>query len=205
MGKDWFDQLIARSGDFTQCALENTPMCFESRATPIENMMGVALWAWCGLRFPEFRCTLWTGRDGGVSEMQESLSPSEWGVVGYQIPIEEYVADFVLVYRHGLSGVGGTVIECDGHDFHERTKEQAAHDKRRDRHMQGLGLKVLRFTGSEVWADPFGCALTALNPAYEAAFLATNARRSAAEGDIKTAVEWLGDTGLAQHPANEPF
>jgi very-short-patch-repair endonuclease len=49
------------------------------------------------------------------------------------------------------------VVECDGHDFHERTKEQARRDRSRDRYLQSLGYKILRFTGSEIWADPDKC------------------------------------------------
>jgi len=47
-------------------------------------------------------------------------------------------------------------LEFDGHEFHERTKEQARRDKARDRGLQILGWRVLRFTGSEVWRDPVG-------------------------------------------------
>lgn len=50
------------------------------------------------------------------------------------------------------------VVECDGHDFHERTKEQARRDRRRDRMLMLGGWKVVRFTGSEIWADAVGCA-----------------------------------------------
>lgn len=50
------------------------------------------------------------------------------------------------------------IVECDGHDFHEKTKEQAAHDKRRDRALFAEGWPVLRFTGSEIRADASGCA-----------------------------------------------
>lgn len=46
------------------------------------------------------------------------------------------------------------VVELDGHDFHERTKEQARRDKSRDRELQMLGCDVFRFTGSEVWKEP---------------------------------------------------
>jgi very-short-patch-repair endonuclease len=46
------------------------------------------------------------------------------------------------------------VIEVDGHDFHEKTKEQAGRDKHRDRLLQKAGYKILRFTGSEVYNDP---------------------------------------------------
>jgi very-short-patch-repair endonuclease len=49
-------------------------------------------------------------------------------------------------------------IEVDGHDFHERTKEQAQRDKARDRALQILGWKPLRFTGSEVFRDAATCA-----------------------------------------------
>lgn len=49
-------------------------------------------------------------------------------------------------------------VECDGHDFHEKTKEQARRDKQRDRYFQSIGVKVLRFTGSEIWQDPDKCA-----------------------------------------------
>ena len=54
-------------------------------------------------------------------------------------------------------------VECDGHDFHERTKEQAKSDRSRDRAVQAAGLKILRFTGSEIHNDPFGCAAEVWN------------------------------------------
>lgn len=50
------------------------------------------------------------------------------------------------------------VIECDGHDFHERTKAQAKRDRSRDRRVQSAGSSILRFTGSEIWASPRSCA-----------------------------------------------
>jgi hypothetical protein len=49
------------------------------------------------------------------------------------------------------------IVECDGHDFHERTKEQAANDRSRDRAAMLAGFEVFRFTGSELWRDPWGC------------------------------------------------
>jgi Protein of unknown function (DUF559) len=42
------------------------------------------------------------------------------------------------------------VVECDGHEFHERTPEQASSDRRRDRMIQRWGVPVLRFTGTDV-------------------------------------------------------
>lgn len=51
------------------------------------------------------------------------------------------------------------IIECDGHDFHEKTKQQAAKDRSRDRIMIGAGFIVLRFTGSELYKTPYDCAI----------------------------------------------
>lgn len=48
-------------------------------------------------------------------------------------------------------------IELDGHDFHERTREQAESDKSRDRLLQAKGWRVLRFTGSEIVRDVGSC------------------------------------------------
>jgi len=54
------------------------------------------------------------------------------------------------------------ILECDGHAFHEKTKYQAARDKRRDRALQSLGYKVFRFTGSEIYNDAISCAVEAI-------------------------------------------
>lgn len=49
-------------------------------------------------------------------------------------------------------------IECDGHDFHEKTKVQAARDKMRDRVLSLKFDAILRFTGSEIFNNAWGCA-----------------------------------------------
>jgi len=46
-------------------------------------------------------------------------------------------------------------VECDGHEFHEKTKEQAQRDKARDRAIQRAGWVVLRYTGSEIFRSPW--------------------------------------------------
>lgn len=76
-----------------------------------------------------------------------------------QVQLDKYRADlFVEWTTTGFQGaIRRAVVECDGHEFHERTKEQARHDRRRDRDVQGFGLPVLRFTGSEIYANAVGC------------------------------------------------
>lgn len=89
-------------------------------------------------------------------------------IIEPQFSVGRYRADFRLVQRNRWGAGEDKVaqaellIECDGHDFHERSKEQARRDKRRDRELQSDGFKVLHFTGSEIWADPLACAQEAL-------------------------------------------
>jgi very-short-patch-repair endonuclease len=63
------------------------------------------------------------------------------------------------------------IVECDGHEFHEKTKEQVRRDRQRDRALQSLGMPVFRYPGSELYRDVFRCAaeaLTALDLAVNA-------------------------------------
>jgi very-short-patch-repair endonuclease len=67
-----------------------------------------------------------------------------------------YRIDFAISIDNGSRP--RVFIECDGHDFHERTKEQAARDRLKDRKIQEANIPILRFTGSEIYRDPVGCA-----------------------------------------------
>lgn len=87
-----------------------------------------------------------------------------------QVKIGRFCVDFLMAYESCIPCKFEFIaIECDGHNFHEKTKEQAAHDKARDRELQSGGIRVLRFTGSEIWKDALGCAESALEVAYYAA------------------------------------
>lgn len=74
-----------------------------------------------------------------------------------QFKIENYTVDFLVKYEplFQMEKFMQIVIECDGHDWHERTKEQAAKDRSRDRRLLRLGYLVLRYTGSEIVDDPY--------------------------------------------------
>ncbi len=134
----WFDKLESLIG----------PLDSELQ-TPIEQVMGAALVA---------------GRPRFIYKM--ALEDS-WLEIGPQSEIStsagDFRVDFELNYcredKRTGHAVGATVlVECDGHDFHEKTKAQAAKDKRRDRALIAKGYTVLHFTGSEIWRDPKKCA-----------------------------------------------
>jgi very-short-patch-repair endonuclease len=62
-----------------------------------------------------------------------------------------YRPDFLVFYDGGA-----VVVELDGHEFH-KTKGQRGQDAARDRWFQARGVTSLRWTGSQVNADPDGC------------------------------------------------
>jgi len=90
------------------------------------------------------------------------LPPMPGFFIWPQIKIGSYRVDFVC----GCSDIGRNtycIVECDGHDWHERTKEQAARDKSRDRYLASRGFVVLRFTGSEIFNDPYSVVTEVYN------------------------------------------
>lgn len=74
-----------------------------------------------------------------------------------QAKVHTYVADFMLTVKDALR----LVIECDGHDWHERTKQQAAYDRARDRELLSRFVFTVRFTGSEIHHSAERCAADA--------------------------------------------
>lgn len=123
--------------------------------SPIEDRLaGAMLWIdadWAGMPKVDFL--------GGPKDWREQgmLGDDLIFVMTPQAEVAGYRVDFLLWFARGRE-LRGIAIECDGHDFHEKTKEQAARDKKRDREINVAGFPVIRFTGSEIFRDPVGCA-----------------------------------------------
>lgn len=96
---------------------------------------------------------------GSVEHCQAPPHPGIY--MWQQIKIGPYRVDFLLDYAPSR-GLPPLIVEVDGHDFHEKTKEQAQRDKARDRFLVGRNYRLARFTGSEVYADPIHVAHQAL-------------------------------------------
>lgn len=75
-----------------------------------------------------------------------------------QMPVGRFVADFGIAAATSVDRTLVVAIECDGHDFHDRTKEQVARDKARDRFFTESDVRLFRFSGSEIWRDAGACA-----------------------------------------------
>lgn len=69
-----------------------------------------------------------------------------------------YRIDFLFVCGPTRGTRRAIAVECDGHDWHEKTKEQAARDKLRDRRLLEDRIPTVRFAGSEIHADAATCA-----------------------------------------------
>ena len=119
--------------------------------SPIEKMLGAALvfandgrsrlrWWWHGYRNGRL-CS---------SEIKKVVSNKK-SIIAPQVEVcGNYRVDFLVVSRTDSGETYLTAIECDGHDYHERTKEQASRDKQRDRTLAAAGITTLRFTGSDI-------------------------------------------------------
>lgn len=81
-----------------------------------------------------------------------------------QHQIDKYRVDFYITAGNYFTQKNVKfVVEIDGHDFHEKTKEQAANDKKRERNLLEEVDAVVRFTGSEVFKDPEECVWEVTN------------------------------------------
>lgn len=85
--------------------------------------------------------------------------------LGLQHRVLDWPVDFVVYAKPLITdaiAIQRLAIECDDHAFHGRMKEQAARDRSRDRALQAAGFTVMRFTGTEIFRNPLGCACEVL-------------------------------------------
>lgn len=72
---------------------------------------------------------------------------------------KKYFADFSIEIDNFITDVDlKLLVECDGHDFHEKTKAQVSRDNERAMDLRLAGYEILRFSGSQIYSDPFKCA-----------------------------------------------
>ena len=76
---------------------------------------------------------------------------------------KKYRVDFYIPVWYKNQDIEGFVVECDGYEFHQKTKEQVERDNVRTRDLQKAGYTVIRFSGTEVWHKSYKCAKDVLN------------------------------------------
>lgn len=166
--------IIRVAQDYTEYCIREMHKT-EECDSPIETLFRTALFTWVKYGASAFSDVVFirnSTENYFVFENTTSL------LVQCQAPIDQYRVDFLIFgydyLRSDWDDNAGKlvhdpklwrplVVECDGHDFHEHTKEQAARDRARDRHLFLKKYPVFRFTGSELWRDPIGCAKQAVS------------------------------------------
>lgn len=83
------------------------------------------------------------------ARLYDALFEAEIFEVRLQFPVGPYRADLAIPYAK-------IAIEADGADYHQ----DKSRDKKRDSYFKSQGWRVLRFTGSQIYRDPEGCAET---------------------------------------------
>lgn len=70
---------------------------------------------------------------------------------------KKYRLDFYFIVDYKNQETVKFDIECDGYEFHQKTKEQVECDNQRQRDLQNEGFEIIRFSGSEIWKDVRKC------------------------------------------------
>lgn len=132
--------------------------------SPIEATLLSAIWFDLRIRHVNFSPNICSAHNTtkamAAIEAAAKVEPSyarRMLLITPQFEVGGFRVDFLIQFFSKRNQWERLVVECDGHDFHERTKRQAARDRARDRHMQAAGLTVFRFTGSEIFEAPVKC------------------------------------------------
>jgi len=154
-------ELMARAACVAKKMLRDLTECLELASrhceSPIEVLLLHALVVECGRDGVRVE-------DGFTRCSWLSLCPSRT-VIRIQPDLSKggsalrFRPDLMVIRKH-RSGVSSAVyVECDGHDWHDRTPEQALRDKSRDRSIYAeTGVAVVRFTGREITRNADACA-----------------------------------------------
>lgn len=130
--------------------------------SPIEELLWDALVVRLHSAFAEYHDFAFGRDELRAAHLAGRRQPEFLIVIAPQCEWSAYRIDIALLVKIGTCGADYDelllAIECDGHDFHDRTKEQARRDRARDRDLARGGWITQRFTGSEIFADADGCA-----------------------------------------------
>lgn len=122
--------------------------------SPIEKALHTAIWAALAHR-PNNAMRLLPCLLGAAGPSEFSDTTQIY--IADQVQIGKRRVDFVL-FAHDGQRWRRLIIECDGHDFHEKTKDQVAADQSFNNFLTLSGEQFLRFTGSQIFNSPMSCA-----------------------------------------------
>ena len=89
--------------------------------------------------------------------LTHGLSNAKKYFVDFSFEADDYLADLTLGNKIKNTNFK-LAIECDGYEFHQKTKEQVKQDNEREFDLKMAGYDVLRFSGTQIFNNPIKCA-----------------------------------------------
>jgi hypothetical protein len=119
-------------------------------ASPTELILGQAIFNKLDEQ-PGSRCWVYSADEYRQAMAEQmDVEPALVALVP-QLPISEVGDVDFGIFKPSISKRWPlAVVECDGHEFHQLTHEQASNDRRRDRRLQRYRIPFMRFTGTDV-------------------------------------------------------
>lgn len=137
-------ELFASNADMSWFQMERRTQ------SPIETAFAVSFEWFCRHYWMEFLS------DENITDF--SGLRGEWVHLRPQATILNFRVDFLITFSVRNRRPEALIVECDGHNFHDRTPEQASRDRERDRELTASGYRVFRFTGTDLNRRPIECA-----------------------------------------------
>ena len=85
------------------------------------------------------------------------INPQERIEIGNKVYYADFSISFDYFVNNSFNEDFKLVIECDGYEFHQKTKEQVDNDNQREYDLKMQGYNVLRFSGREIFKYPMQC------------------------------------------------
>ena len=120
----------------------------ESIKSPIEQIFITAFEIYCKYNNKE---------DIYLFPQKEVICNEKKYYIDFEFKADDYLTQLLLGekiknYNFKLA------IECDGYEFHQKTKEQVQKDNEREYDLKMAGYEVLRFSGTQIYNNPLKCA-----------------------------------------------
>jgi very-short-patch-repair endonuclease len=131
-------------------------MAEEFTESPIETAFVVAFEWFCHYYWDQVVINKRPADTRDFSHLWQRFGSEGWVHVNPQAEIGDYRVDFLITFSC-YDREEAFIVECDGHNFHDRTPEQASRDRERDRKLTIAGHKVFRFTGTDINRRPMDC------------------------------------------------
>lgn len=121
------------------------------KMTPIEQILYIAFCIY------EFYCE---------EDFQASLYPQFICECGDTKYIVDFLIESVCIDKCEIVFKKPIVIECDGFEYHSN-KKQMENDYARENALKSNGYDIMRFTGSQIYNNPFGCVKEIIKYIYK--------------------------------------